>query len=208
MRLFGKVISDDPFWASSTLALLNTEPYSDATTGLALLHNDVTLSINRTDQLISYLNVLQSFTPKMPHRQLPISANILSNIPELHYSYRCIGLRCLLANYFHNDYNETGDQAIVQECTRLIEEMYQRAQHDKNLLLYNENLASHTAEQILQIAEIINFLTDLLKTFPKNVTDSGWDFIRIAISSWVLSLSKSSDAWHNPKVNIFPAFEI
>lgn len=202
-RLFAKVNSSDPFWASSTFILLHTEAYSDAETGLALLHNDLTLSINRTDHLGSYLNVLQCFTPKLPHRQLPIGINILSNAPELHYSYRCIGLRCLLANYFQTDFNETGDHSIVQECTKLIEEMYHRTQLDKTVLLYNENLASHSAEEVLQIAEIINFLTDILKIFPRNITETGWDFVRIAISSWVLSLSKSSDAWQNPKVLVY-----
>lgn len=124
----------------------------------------------------------------------------MSNVPDLHYSYRCIRLRCLLANYFQTDFNETGDHSIVQECTNLIEEMYHRTQLDKTVLLYNENLASHTAEQVVQVAEVINFLTDILKIFPKNITETGWDFVRIAISSWVLSLSKTSDAWQNPKV--------
>lgn len=176
------------------------DPYNDAATGLALLHNDLSLTINRNNHLSSYLNVLQSFTPKLPQRQLPIGLPIVA--PIYHYSYRCVGLRCLLINYFDGDFNETGDHAIVQECTKLIEEMYHRTQLDKAVLLYNENLASHTAEEIIQIAEIINFLTDQLKIFPKNITETGWDFVRIAISSWVLSLSKSSDAWQNPKVYI------
>lgn len=198
-RLFAKVNSSDPFWAAGTLALLNIEPYNTAT-GLPLLHNDLTLSTNRTNHLSSYLNVLQSFTPKLPLRQLPINANILPNTPDLHFSYRCIALRCLLANYFRTDFNETDDHSIVEECIRLIEDMYQRTQVDKTVLLYNENLASHSAADVIQVAEIINFLTDILKTFPKNITETGWDFVRIAISSWVLSLSKSSDFWQNPKV--------
>lgn len=202
-RLFAKVKSSDPFWAAGTLALLNTDSYGDAATGLALLHNDLTLSINRTDHLIGYLNVLQCFTPKLPHRQLPIATNTQSSAAELSHSYRCTGLRCLLANYFQTDFNETGDQSIVEECTKLIEELYCRTQLDKTALLYNENVATHSAEQVVQIVEIINFLTDILKIFPKNITETGWDFVRIAISSWVLSLSKSSDAWQNPKVLSF-----
>lgn len=192
----------DPFWALSSLALLNTAQYNDADTGLALLHNDLTLHVNRTVHLTSYLNVLQCFTPKLPLRQLPIDTNILSDVPELHFGYRCIALRCLLANFFQSDFNEAADHAIVQECTKIIDEMYHRTQIDKTALLYNENLASHNAEAIVQIAEIINFLADVLRVFPRNVTERGWDFVRIAISSWVLSLSKSSDSWQNPKVCI------
>lgn len=59
------------------------------------------------------------------------------------------------------------------------------------------------AEKIFQTTEIVKFIAAVLKTFPENVTDNGWDFIRIAISSWVLSLSKSSDNWKNQKVRIF-----
>lgn len=37
---------------------------------------------------------------------------------------------------------------------------------------------------------------------PRNVTPNGWDFVRIALSSWVLSLSKSSDCWQQPKIAV------
>lgn len=43
----------------------------------------------------------------------------------------------------------------------------------------------------------------MLRIMPKNIGPDGWDFIRIALSSWVLSLSKSSEHWRNPKIAIF-----
>lgn len=63
------------------------------------------------------------------------------------------------------------------------------------------NISTIDTEKILQITEYVRFLTDVIQTFPGNITDRGWDFIRIAISSWVLTLSKSGDNWKNPKVN-------
>lgn len=54
---------------------------------------------------------------------------------------------------------------------------------------------------ILKTTEICNFLTDIVIYFPKNLNASAWDFIRIALSSWVLTVSKSSDHFRDPKVS-------
>lgn len=68
------------------------------------------------------------------------------------------------------------------------------------MFFFHRNISSIPAEKILQVTEFVRFLTDVIQTFPGNITESGWDFIRIAISSWVLTLSKSSEHWKNPKV--------
>lgn len=60
-------------------------------------------------------------------------------------------------------------------------------------------------ESIQRTIGIIHFLTDLLRIMPKNVGADGWDFIRIALSSWVLSVSKTSEHWHEPKIALFTA---
>lgn len=62
------------------------------------------------------------------------------------------------------------------------------------------NISSIDAEKILQVTEFVRFVSDVIQTFPGNITENGWDFIRIAISSWVLTLSKSSEHWKSPKV--------
>lgn len=67
-------------------------------------------------------------------------------------------------------------------------------------ILFDRNISTVSAEKVLQVTEFIRILTDIIQTFPGNITEGGWDFIRIAISSWVLTLSKSSDHWTHPKV--------
>lgn len=137
-RIFELVKSPDPFWAMSTLSLLNVEPYRESTDGLSLLHNDLTLILKDTDLITSYLNILQSFTPKLAQRQLAINQNLMKDKPDIQYAYRCISLRCLLRNYFSSDFNEISDQEVVRECLKVVDELYSVSKVDKDFLLYNE----------------------------------------------------------------------
>lgn len=127
---------DDPFTVNSTLLLQEIGPYKNQENCLALLHNDLTKVCNGTENLQQYINVLLTYTQKLAHRQLSISANIFGNSVEPHQ--RAIGLRCLLKNYFTTDSNEIGDQQIVNECMNLIEELYVQSKTNKSSLLYNE----------------------------------------------------------------------
>lgn len=72
------------------------------------------------------------------------------------------------------------------------------------LWTFSRNISTTSAEKVLQVTELIRFLADVIQTFPGNITEGGWDFIRIAISSWVLTLSKSSEHWKSPKVIFIP----
>lgn len=127
---------DNPFSVNSTLVLQEIGPYKDQENCLALLHNDLTKVCNGTDNLQQYLNVLLTYTQKLPPRQLSITANLFGNSIEPYQ--RAIGLRCLLKNYFTTDSNEMGDQQIVNECLNLIEELYVQSKTNKGFLLYNE----------------------------------------------------------------------
>lgn len=71
------------------------------------------------------------------------------------------------------------------------------------IFIFCSNISSIDAEKVLQVTEFVRFVSDVIQTFPGNITENGWDFIRIAISSWVLTLSKTSEHWKNPKVNDF-----
>lgn len=79
---------------------------------------------------------------------------------------------------------------------------YFAIERNNETFLNFRNISTINAEKVLQITEYVRFLTDVIQTFPGNITENGWDFIRIAISSWVLTLSKSSEHWESPKVNI------
>lgn len=137
-RIFELIKTSDPFWSMSTLSLLYVEPYRDSTDSLSLLHNDLTLLLKDSNCLPSYLSVLQCFTPKLSKRQLAISSNLMNDKPDIQYAYRCIGLRCLLRNYFTSDFNEIADHEIVRECLKVVDELYAVSKVDKDFLLYNE----------------------------------------------------------------------
>lgn len=137
-RIFDLMRTSDPFWSVSTLSLLHAEPYRDSTDGLSLLHNDLTLLLKDPSLITSYLNVLQCFTPRLGKRQLAASPNLMADRPDVQYAYRCIGLRCLLRNYFTCDFNEISDHEIVRECLKMVDELYALSKVDRDFLLYDE----------------------------------------------------------------------
>lgn len=137
-RLFDKIKTSNPFWAQSSLALLKIEPYRSSGDGLSMLHNDFTLILNDPKWLTANLNVLQCFTTKLRDRQLSIAANLMNDRTDAQYVHRCIGLRCLLLNYFRGNFNEIGDKEILDESNKLIEELCALSKVDKEFLLYNE----------------------------------------------------------------------
>lgn len=127
---------DNPFSVNGTLLLQGVGPYKSNENCLALLHNDLIKVCSGTENLQHYVNVLLTYTQKLPNRQLSISANIFGSSVEPHI--RAIGLRCLLKNYFTCESNEIGDQQIVNECMNLVEELYVQSKTNKEFLLYNE----------------------------------------------------------------------
>jgi E3 ubiquitin-protein ligase listerin len=61
------------------------------------------------------------------------------------------------------------------------------------------------APDLLLVAEIANFLADVIRCFPTEIDLQRWDFIRIALSSWSLSVSKSWPGFMIEKISIFMA---
>lgn len=55
-------------------------------------------------------------------------------------------------------------------------------------------------DNIIFVTEIINFLTKTIKTFPQEFDIRQLDFVRIALSSWILSVSQSIENFTSPKV--------
>lgn len=134
-RFFNIARLQDPFAVNSALQLKKIEPYKSNENPLALLHNDLMKLTNGTEHLIAYLNALLAFTPKLSARQLSIETNIFGPSVDLHW--KAIALRCLMKNYFQTNFNESGDQLIINESLKLVDELYGRAKSSKELLLYN-----------------------------------------------------------------------
>ena len=57
------------------------------------------------------------------------------------------------------------------------------------------------ADKIIHISEIANLYAAILEAFPKSLDTNHWDLLRIAISSWVLTVSKSTDNLETSKVS-------
>jgi E3 ubiquitin-protein ligase listerin len=73
------------------------------------------------------------------------------------------------------------------------------------LLIFYSDICAEDTSTILLVAEIANFLADVIKCFPTELDLNRWDFIRIALSSWSLSVSKSWQKFSSGKVSIFIA---
>lgn len=63
------------------------------------------------------------------------------------------------------------------------------------------NVSELPFEEVLIAAEIAKLLTEVLTNFPTELTVPHWDFIRIALSSWILMISKAIDSVKLPQVN-------
>lgn len=100
-----------------------------------MLFNLFTANCNEPEKLDEYLTVVLAYALKLPERQIPISTNLLQDAVDSHR--KSIGLRCLLVNYFKNIFNEPGDQVIVTECTRLIDDLYNQSKENRALFMYD-----------------------------------------------------------------------
>lgn len=71
---------------------------------------------------------------KIAPRLLPIPSTLDENI-----LFKSIQLRCIIQNYLHGtNYNETDDRKIIEQCLKLIGDLYTKSKTDKEYLLYNE----------------------------------------------------------------------
>lgn len=62
------------------------------------------------------------------------------------------------------------------------------------------DINQQNVQQVFMVIEFINLVTEILYRFPTQLNVKCWDIIRIGLSSWVLSISKSIDKWYNSKV--------
>lgn len=57
-------------------------------------------------------------------------------------------------------------------------------------------------EAVLNTVEVIQLLNEIVQRFPYELNIKNWDAIRIGLSSWVLTISKSIKHYSDPKVRI------
>jgi E3 ubiquitin-protein ligase listerin len=151
--------------------------------------------------MMSYVNILQTFSTQIDQKNLPVSSNLFENYPNL--LVKVSSSRSLMRNHLNvGDFNEIGDRKIVGNALIVMNEILTK-QKAEPFLLYNKDVSQESEEVVLLATEIVNFVSDILTYFPDEVDIKRWDFIRIALSSWVLSVSKSCEKFEMNKVKAF-----
>lgn len=76
------------------------------------------------------------------------------------------------------------------------------------LIYLIRDLSTANPEEVFRLVDYMHYLGDVLRYSFANITKTGWDFIRIALSSWVLSASKSATHWKMPHVSFLDKYAI
>lgn len=183
---------------SNLLALKN---YS-CDKGKIKLFKDSILKCNKDEHLINYVNILEAFKNILDKRTMPIEENLFEKCFDL--QLKTAAARSLMSNHLGvNDFNITDDKKIIGHGLILINQIL-TANKDKSFLIYSKDVSKEQSRDVLTVTTIVHFLSDCLTLFPTEIDVKRWDFIRIAISSWVLSVSKSSHQFKNDeKVRAF-----
>uniref|UniRef100_A0A1B0CLG7 Uncharacterized protein n=1 Tax=Lutzomyia longipalpis TaxID=7200 RepID=A0A1B0CLG7_LUTLO len=113
--------------------------------------------------------------------------------------------RCLIINNFSGTFNDMEDRRILGSCLKILTNAATKIKSKDIPSLYNVDVSELDSETVIFTAELANFLAQLLESFSSDFEDSHWDFVRIALSSWVLSASKSVGSYSDAKVAVFIA---
>uniref|UniRef100_A0A182LWT0 E3 ubiquitin-protein ligase listerin n=1 Tax=Anopheles culicifacies TaxID=139723 RepID=A0A182LWT0_9DIPT len=201
-KLFALANERGMLWAKCLNALLVIEQYADEENGPVLLYEDASTVASNSEELVAYINIVQCLSAKMKPKCLPIGPNLFENYFDL--MVKLSSARCLIENHFSTNYNEVNDRKIIGNCLIVLHELITRQATNK-MLLYNCDLAQAEANNVFLDVEVANVLTVVLRHFPSELDISKWDFIRIALSSWTLSVSKSYLHYRTHNISLFIA---
>lgn len=201
-KLFEKANARGGLWTKCLMILLHTKTYS-ADNGAVLLYEDSVTHANQDETIISYVNILQTFSERIEKKSLPIVTNLFENYANL--LVKVSASRSLIRNHLDvGDFNEMGDRKIVGNALIVMNEILTKQKSDP-FLLYNKDVSQEDPQSVLLAADVAHLLSDVLIHFPAEIDVRRWDFIRIALSSWVLSVSKSCEKFNEHKVKVFIA---
>ncbi|KAJ6644213.1 E3 ubiquitin-protein ligase listerin [Pseudolycoriella hygida] len=197
-RLVFNAATKGYFWCMSALVLIKTEQNGEPENGAELLMMYERVTSTKCCWDLPQTNMYQVVSQVGP-RQLPQPKVLDDNL-----LYKLVQLRCIIKNYFSvTNYNETNDRNFVDQTLKLIGDLRTKSKTDKEFLLYNEDISRRDSSEIILATEIVNFLNQAILIFPRQLDTESWDFIRIALSSWVLSISKTTKHYRLTKVAIF-----
>lgn len=199
-KFFGITNARGGLWAKSLLNLLNMKSYSTEN-GPVLLYEDSVTHAFQDETMTTYVNILQACSELVEKKTIPIMSNLFENYPDL--LVKVSASRSLMRNHLIvGDFNEMGDRKVVGNALMVMNDILTK-QKTEPFLLYNKDVSLEDKRSVLLTAEIAHFLSDVLTLFPTEIDVKRWDFIRIALSSWVLSVSKSCNKFNDNKVKVF-----
>lgn len=200
-RLFLLANETGLLWAKALSSLLESQQYSESESGAVLLYEDASTTVN-SDDLICYINILQVLSRKMAPKCLPIRPNLFENYFDI--LVKLAATRSLIANHFSSNFNEVGDKKIIGNTLIVLHEIISKHNSSK-CLLYNCDLAQIECSKLYLDTELANVLSDVMCHFPTELDLSKWDFVRIALSSWTLTVSKNFQQFRINNISIFIA---
>ncbi|XP_062543910.1 E3 ubiquitin-protein ligase listerin [Armigeres subalbatus] len=200
-RLFRLANDSGLLWAKSVASLLETNQYSEAGSGAVLLYEDASTVAN-SDDLITYINILQVLSKKMSPKCLPITPNLFENYFDV--LVKLAATRSLIENHFASNYNDVGDRRIIGNTLIVLHEIISKHNASK-CLLYNCDLSQVDAGKLYLDTELANVLSAVMNNFASELDIGKWDFVRIALSSWILTVSKNHQNFRANNISIFIA---
>ncbi|KAH8259572.1 hypothetical protein KR026_006780 [Drosophila bipectinata] len=167
-----------------------------------LLHEDLSDSLVTQGALKVYVMALQFLLPKLLQKSIGLSSAIMRTDPPEIWIKAAV-FRALLLNNFESDVNEQSDRNIIVSAVQFMTSIGEKQSVQKDLLHYNVDLKQQPYESVINTVEFIKLLTEVLKRFPYELSIKNWDAIRIGLSSWVLTVSKSITQYEDPKTCLF-----
>lgn len=180
--------------------LLNTKAYNNED-GKTLLFEDITKDICNDEVSVTYVNILQTFENILDKKSLRITQNVAEKCFD--YLLKPAAACVFIKNHLNvSDFNEMSDRKVIGHSLILINEIINKNK-ESPFLLYNKDVATEKGSNVLIVSTVANFISECLEYFPTEVDIKRWDFIRIALSSWILSVSKSCEKFNDEVVKNF-----
>lgn len=189
-------------FVSRTLPLLQnlSSQFSDPENASIIILEDVTENFKRDQSLDVYSSILQALTPVLQPGGLPIIPNLFENHENLYA--KIVAERMLIENHFGGTSNEMQDKKIIGNGLIILHEILMK-QKQNAFLLYNTDISQIEPKNVAMVVQVVQLLKAMLRHFPTELDGTRWDFVRLALSSWVLSVSKCATKLENETVTIF-----
>ncbi|KAH8258638.1 hypothetical protein KR038_003248 [Drosophila bunnanda] len=167
-----------------------------------LLHEDLAETFVSQGAHKSYTMALQYLLPRLSQKALSLNSAIMTTEPPEMWVKAAV-FHALLLNNFEAEINEKTDRNIIVSAAQFMTSIGEKQATQKDLLHYNVELPKQPFESVINTVEFIKLLTEVLKRFPYELSIKNWDAIRIGLSSWVLTVSKSIAQFYDPKTCLF-----